>query len=54
MNPNVKLSGLRSYRIEDNPEYMMLFPEVLDATPGFSEIQLRMMHGEKKKKEKRG
>jgi hypothetical protein len=29
-DPNSKLSGLRSYRIEDNPEYMMLFPEVLD------------------------
>ena len=29
-NPNIKLSGLRSYRIEDNPEYMALFPEVLD------------------------
>lgn len=30
-DPSHKLSGLRSYRIEDNPEYMMLFPEVLDA-----------------------
>ena len=29
-NPNIKLSGLRSYRIQDNPEYMALFPEVLD------------------------
>tara|TARA_B100001564_G_C20051292_1_gene407764 strand:- start:179 stop:511 length:333 start_codon:yes stop_codon:yes gene_type:complete len=29
--PNNKLSGLRSYRLEDNPEYMKLFPEVLSA-----------------------
>jgi DNA-directed RNA polymerase II subunit RPB7 len=28
---NNKLSGLRSYRLEDNPEYMKLFPEVLSA-----------------------
>lgn len=33
-HPDNKLSGLRSYRIEDNPEYMMLFPEVLDAGHG--------------------
>jgi len=32
----MKLSGLRSYRIEDNPEYMMLFPEVLDIQAGKS------------------
>ena len=29
--PNNKLSGLRSYRLEDNPKYMRLFPEVLSA-----------------------
>jgi len=28
---NNKLSGLRSYRLEDNPTYMKLFPEVLSA-----------------------
>lgn len=28
---NNKLSGLRSYRLEDNPKYMKLFPEVLAA-----------------------
>ena len=28
---NDKLSGLRSYRLEDNPDYMKLFPEVLSA-----------------------
>ena len=28
---NNKLSGLRSYRLEDNPKYMKLFPEVLSA-----------------------
>jgi DNA-directed RNA polymerase II subunit RPB7 len=28
---NNKLSGLRSYRLEDNPEYMQLFPDVLAA-----------------------
>jgi DNA-directed RNA polymerase II subunit RPB7 len=34
-NPNDKLSGLRSYRLEDNPEYMMLFPEVLDGLKSY-------------------
>lgn len=35
---NNKLSGLRSYRLEDNPEYMKFFPEVLsaDGTAGTS------------------
>ena len=28
-DPNHKLSGLRSYRIEDNPDYSMLFPEAV-------------------------
>ena len=31
---NNKLSGLRSYRIEDNPKYAKLFPEVIGGESG--------------------
>jgi hypothetical protein len=31
---NNKLSGLRSYRIEDNPKYAKLFPEVIGGDHG--------------------